>query len=407
MFIYIQIHIQKRTHKYTHTGTSKKTTPTKSSKNDLDGEKIVKKGTKKGANSSNVEGCEIPPQVQIRRDVGPERAKEARNRTVLVAEQFHELQKAIAAEHQDFASCGQSLALASATDTHLRETISVCDEYTGKRLKEHTDTLKMVRIFQADGLGDQSNLVLEEVADDLSKGLQAATIAQSRREMASMSQHNLSLQQLVLPNSKRPPEFTFLYTELPDKKVEPPPPLQKNPLTGVAARICDEIIHEITQLRDNQREDYNDFVEAVKLLQTVSNNIKQLSSTSLGKREDLKRLEQELRQAERQVFQYRGEDDYTELSNQQLSELCSQINKSQRKIATEYAIRELRAQNTSVGGLDAREKDKDLCIVCIERKWNTTLSPCGHVLCDSCGERLNFCPHCRAKIVSRQRCYQP
>eukprot|EP01006_Ploeotia_vitrea_P032006 TRINITY_DN64287_c0_g1_i3.p1 TRINITY_DN64287_c0_g1~~TRINITY_DN64287_c0_g1_i3.p1 ORF type:complete len:395 (+),score=45.23 TRINITY_DN64287_c0_g1_i3:71-1255(+) len=51
-------------------------------------------------------------------------------------------------------------------------------------------------------------------------------------------------------------------------------------------------------------------------------------------------------------------------------------------------------------------ENNDDCVVCMERKRNVFLAPCGHVcLCKPCADQLDSCPNCRASIESRQVAY--
>lgn len=44
-------------------------------------------------------------------------------------------------------------------------------------------------------------------------------------------------------------------------------------------------------------------------------------------------------------------------------------------------------------------REMQTCKICMERPVNTTLLPCGHLICcDMCAARLNRCPICRKRI---------
>lgn len=42
------------------------------------------------------------------------------------------------------------------------------------------------------------------------------------------------------------------------------------------------------------------------------------------------------------------------------------------------------------------------CGICLSRKANTRLRPCGHVLCKACSKEVTVCPFCRAKIYDNR-----
>jgi hypothetical protein len=45
------------------------------------------------------------------------------------------------------------------------------------------------------------------------------------------------------------------------------------------------------------------------------------------------------------------------------------------------------------------------CRICLSVQIDTRLNPCGHTYCKGCSQGVNLCPHCRSKIVSRDRIY--
>eukprot|EP00753_Platysulcus_tardus_P013974 PLAT3952.3.p1 GENE.PLAT3952.3~~PLAT3952.3.p1 ORF type:complete len:520 (-),score=106.70 PLAT3952.3:159-1718(-) len=45
------------------------------------------------------------------------------------------------------------------------------------------------------------------------------------------------------------------------------------------------------------------------------------------------------------------------------------------------------------------------CAVCMEQPQNTALSPCGHLLCFECSQRVHSCPTCRTAIDDRVKLY--
>lgn len=45
------------------------------------------------------------------------------------------------------------------------------------------------------------------------------------------------------------------------------------------------------------------------------------------------------------------------------------------------------------------------CKICFAAAINTRINPCGHVYCEKCVGAVDLCPHCRVKIVSRDKIY--
>lgn len=46
------------------------------------------------------------------------------------------------------------------------------------------------------------------------------------------------------------------------------------------------------------------------------------------------------------------------------------------------------------------------CLICLEKKYPMTLSPCGHGVCSECVEKIYKCPECRVDIVLKQPNYE-
>ena len=50
----------------------------------------------------------------------------------------------------------------------------------------------------------------------------------------------------------------------------------------------------------------------------------------------------------------------------------------------------------------AEIKKRETCVVCLDKKINTTFIPCGHrKVCMTCAEKLDNCPICREKITQK------
>lgn len=52
-----------------------------------------------------------------------------------------------------------------------------------------------------------------------------------------------------------------------------------------------------------------------------------------------------------------------------------------------------------------KTKDVMECTICMERKVDCVLIPCGHLYCLECVKGLRECPHCRSKYNQIQKLY--
>lgn len=67
-----------------------------------------------------------------------------------------------------------------------------------------------------------------------------------------------------------------------------------------------------------------------------------------------------------------------------------------------------KGNNKEDGFSSVEDKEKDFCVVCLERIKCIVLVPCGHLcLCISCSSRLKMdeCPLCREDIIHKQYVY--
>lgn len=64
--------------------------------------------------------------------------------------------------------------------------------------------------------------------------------------------------------------------------------------------------------------------------------------------------------------------------------------------------------NPGAGDTDAKEGEEDACVVCLTRKRNHAVVPCGHlVLCGTCigTGKIDSCPICRSSNIEFMRIY--
>ena len=52
-----------------------------------------------------------------------------------------------------------------------------------------------------------------------------------------------------------------------------------------------------------------------------------------------------------------------------------------------------------------KTKDTMECNICMERKINCVLVPCGHIYCSDCVVSSNICPHCRTPYTDIQKLF--
>jgi hypothetical protein len=56
--------------------------------------------------------------------------------------------------------------------------------------------------------------------------------------------------------------------------------------------------------------------------------------------------------------------------------------------------------------MDDTEKETNMCNICVSRKINICLNPCGHTFCSKCADKMNTtCSMCRATVISKIKMY--
>lgn len=54
---------------------------------------------------------------------------------------------------------------------------------------------------------------------------------------------------------------------------------------------------------------------------------------------------------------------------------------------------------------DTPERDRPVCMVCLDRRPTVALRSCGHVFCGTCVIRIRRCPVCRTTVIGRLRLF--
>jgi hypothetical protein len=93
--------------------------------------------------------------------------------------------------------------------------------------------------------------------------------------------------------------------------------------------------------------------------------------------------------------------DYTYINEKQVKELDEQLAAVEDELSILYDF-----IITGVKDIIPEEKrQSNLCAVCIEKKVDKVLTPCGHTFCSDCTTKLTTCPLCRKSIVEKLTLY--
>ena len=88
----------------------------------------------------------------------------------------------------------------------------------------------------------------------------------------------------------------------------------------------------------------------------------------------------------------------SQLSTLSQTELDTSVDPSEN----EFLRRQLHQANEQL----SMERDKSLCVVCLDKTREMNLKPCNHCcLCSSCSRRLRECPVCKERIIKAEKVY--
>lgn len=294
------------------------------------------------------------------------------------------MQKAVEQEREELGHTLKTLQTSYHRSSQLEMLLTRCKRTTARRAEQLDLTRRELVLHMGDDLDGEGEERLEEIAENLQRALQKVTIAEASK------QHRIeaSPQAVSSDESEEPDPGALTVPQC------PPAAHHTSALTLLA-----ELRDELDALYEQQREEHERKVQHESRLHDMQQQISQNINEYGQKREQLSEVKRVHQEAKTQLAQLKGASTLSGLTSEQLSQLGADIGKYSRKVHLATAVRQLRKEN---GGM---QQEGPNCLVCFERPWNCSLSPCGHVLCDKCASRLNICPTCRQKITGRQRLY--
>eukprot|EP00397_Hematodinium_sp_SG-2012_P009935 GEMP01010034.1.p1 GENE.GEMP01010034.1~~GEMP01010034.1.p1 ORF type:complete len:523 (+),score=117.90 GEMP01010034.1:124-1692(+) len=288
----------------------------------------------------------------------------------------------------------RSIAISRRTFVNDRLTQMKHRYFDGKT--EHEKTSAQLAIYHGDGeaLQPLAPEEIEEVCDTLNRAKETATVAQA---LYSSTSHTEKESHKEAPMLSEKEKKSFEVLQLPTK-------------ASVGARtdeIISKVILELQELRIRESQNIKTLHEGYSHIAQIQAEHEQLIHAYQNQVEGVRDIERKHSNAASELCLLSGQGDLNSLTIDELKTLSGSIGKYLRKVHLALAVQQLHGK----GECDMKatkviaQTENGLCIVCYEFKWNTSLSPCGHVLCENCASRLKFCPTCRAGITARQRMY--
>eukprot|EP00921_Rhytidocystis_pertsovi_P014732 GHVQ01023715.1.p1 GENE.GHVQ01023715.1~~GHVQ01023715.1.p1 ORF type:complete len:526 (+),score=61.03 GHVQ01023715.1:271-1848(+) len=264
-----------------------------------------------------------------------QRWHDAQRRLDKVKELLIHLEKAMECEFLDNDTYSSSVDEAHTIHQEVNTTLEKCSTYISTRLEQLDECNVNYKLLIAESLPDCSNTSLDEISDALSAGLQAATIALSRRQTDN--------------KEIRPPQpnFEFYFKTMPEPNFDPPAKAGMSERSGQSEPLCSQLIEQLQELRTLQAQGYEDLQKKDLQLKDLQGKITEKNDHYGRERHALEKLEHKLDNRIRQVNRLSGKDSYSDMTPELLSDLCRQINKASRRIATEQALREIRAASNN------------------------------------------------------------
>lgn len=325
--------------------------------------------------------------------------RSALTRLTRLKKSLSSLERAVQAEFVDLSAFDAAVKQSQLILHDVTHNLRTARELIGARTEQLADADKRFRILTADDLADCTTQNLEDISDVLWSGLQAATLALSRRQDQTATNDNGTTSDFGVPaGAESARAIEFMTHSVPEAKFEPALAPATTSEAGKAEELCLQLIDVLQGIRDIQKKSSYERKSLQKNLEQLQNQIRSANTEYGAERTNLLNLERKLDTRLRQVNRMTGRDSYDSLTAAQLADLCKTINKASRRLATEQAIREVRAQQQQQNVTKLSSEHPERCLVCFERDWNSYLNPCGHTLCDECAGRLKFCPQCRVAI---------
>jgi len=259
-----------------------------------------------------------------------------------------------------------------------------------KALGKAKEELAIFRGVSTEGL---ESAQIEAVYDSLNNAREQATVGQAQYDHR---EHPELPEKKEAPWIAEPEKINFEVPQL-------PPIVSDNART--TKFLIEKLLTCLKKLHKREDRTLTEYAENREDLRRVQSEHNSLIFAHEGQVVALKKIETEKDETEKTLSYLSGNANLDHLKLEELKELSNEINTYVRKVTLSLAMRELQAHPVSQAQANA-QKDKDKCAICFERNWDTTLTPCGHVLCHPCSAKLNHCPNCRTRIVNRQKVYK-
>eukprot|EP01068_Selenidium_serpulae_P012810 Selendium_serpulae@DN5880_c0_g1_i3.p1 len=330
------------------------------------------------------------------------------------------------AEFTIFTQMAAAKQEATESVTALHAALSTCEAFKQQREDESKEKAKLIALLTAKDILNAGKEDLERGAEMLSAGLHETTIACSRcqrqpqtcvdpgpyggahtsqRPFTDIANEAILSEPTIefLSDSLPPPEFAAISI----------PRAKEN--AGKTSTLIDAMIEKLRYIQAIQDHLASETDANNTIMQRCNAELDEKNEEYRKKLKELRIYENRLNTVQRRINDLSGKGAYAAMSPEQLNDLMRQITKAADRIDTYIQLRELEEATPADDDGDTqteasftpgnRKRDKEICMVCYEKKWNTVLSPCGHGLCNACATSLKKCPKCRVRIEGRQACW--
>lgn len=165
-------------------------------------------------------------------------------------------------------------------------------------------------------------------------------------------------------------------------------------------------IKTINSNNDDLNKKLKEYEDSLKDCTNIIDTLKQMSDKyyDLSTKSQLYDIQNKL-QIKQNLLDFEITENITNFENDikvQINDVKEQIKNNKKKIS-DFKKLVLECMDESE---DGTSNEKNMCSVCVTRKINTCLNPCGHTFCLVCVDKMNHkCGMCRASFISKIKMY--
>jgi len=311
-----------------------------------------------------------------------------------VTDLFAQFNAAREKEDKDVESLSKTREAAEERHRFVSERLTQLKARFASSKTQTEQTTEKLAMFQGTSEVELEQAQLEEVCDSLNKARDKVTV---EKALYNAQEHPAVEEKEDPPWISKEEQINFEVPQL---------PVVLTDSYNTTEQIVQKLISSLQKLLRKEQRTLADVSIDTSHLHRVQGEHEALIKAYDAEVEAVKKVEAEGEQTAKTLSYLTGDENLNHLNLDELKKLSDDINIYLRKVTLSLAMKQIcnMPQNSMLAHIGAT-KDKDVCAICYEHNWDTTLTPCGHVMCNSCAARLNICPSCRVRITGKQKMF--